>query len=163
MTERDLADRPGGGFGLGDSESHADGEGDLGKVAVGGWLAKSRRGWLRRSQRSGRTSCCPTGARGRCDDHRSPPDHWTRTPSRPPTRHRGIHVVNAGSRSGSLPVAVNELVDLVLTVGQERIRACGANPCRQIFVDTSRNGRRPYCSRRCANRVNQSRHRREHG
>jgi predicted RNA-binding Zn ribbon-like protein len=56
-------------------------------------------------------------------------------------------------------IAVTELVDLVSTVGPERIRTCNAPPCREIFVDTSRNGRRRYCSRRCANRVNATRHR----
>jgi predicted RNA-binding Zn ribbon-like protein len=56
-------------------------------------------------------------------------------------------------------IAVSELVELVSTVGPERIRACNAAPCREIFVDTSRNARRSYCSRRCANRVNATRHR----
>jgi predicted RNA-binding Zn ribbon-like protein len=56
-------------------------------------------------------------------------------------------------------IAVSELVDLVSTLGPERIRACNAAPCREIYVDTSRNGRRRYCSRRCANRVNATRHR----
>jgi predicted RNA-binding Zn ribbon-like protein len=56
-------------------------------------------------------------------------------------------------------IAVNELVGLVSTVGPERIRTCNAAPCREIFVDTSRNGRRRYCSRRCANRLNATRHR----
>jgi predicted RNA-binding Zn ribbon-like protein len=60
-------------------------------------------------------------------------------------------------------VAVGELVDLVSTVGPERIRACNAAPCREIFVDTSRNGRRLYCSRRCANRLNATRHRHRDG
>jgi predicted RNA-binding Zn ribbon-like protein len=59
-------------------------------------------------------------------------------------------------------VAIGELVDLVSTVGPERIRACSAAPCREVFVDTSRNGRRRYCSRRCANRVNATRHRHRH-
>jgi predicted RNA-binding Zn ribbon-like protein len=59
--------------------------------------------------------------------------------------------------------AVGGLVDLVSTVGPERIRACSAAPCREIFVDTSRNGRRLYCSRRCANRLNATRHRHRHG
>jgi CGNR zinc finger/Putative stress-induced transcription regulator len=58
-----------------------------------------------------------------------------------------------------MAAAVDELVELVSTVGPERIRACGAAPCREIFVDTSRNGRRRYCSRRCANRLNANRHR----
>jgi predicted RNA-binding Zn ribbon-like protein len=52
-----------------------------------------------------------------------------------------------------------ELTDLVTDVGPERIRECEAAPCIEVFVDSSRNGRRVYCSRRCANRVNASRHR----
>lgn len=58
--------------------------------------------------------------------------------------------------------AVGELVELVSTVGPDRIRSCNADPCREIFVDTSRNGRRLYCSRRCANRLNATRHRHRH-
>lgn len=53
-----------------------------------------------------------------------------------------------------------ELVDLVGANGPERIRSCRAAPCIEFFVDTSRGGRRMYCSRRCANRVNAARHRR---
>lgn len=56
-------------------------------------------------------------------------------------------------------IAVGELVDLVSTVGPERMKSCDAAPCREIFVDTSRNARRRYCSRRCANRLNATRHR----
>jgi predicted RNA-binding Zn ribbon-like protein len=52
-----------------------------------------------------------------------------------------------------------ELTDLVTAVGPGRIRQCEAAPCIEVFVDRSRNGRRLYCSRRCANRVNASRHR----
>jgi len=56
--------------------------------------------------------------------------------------------------------SVSELTDVVTDVGPERIRQCEAAPCIEAFVDRSRNGRRVYCSRRCANRVNASRHRR---
>jgi predicted RNA-binding Zn ribbon-like protein len=56
--------------------------------------------------------------------------------------------------------AASELTALVTDVGPERIRQCEAAPCIEAFVDRSRNGRRVYCSRRCANRVNASRHRR---
>ncbi len=38
--------------------------------------------------------------------------------------------------------------------GPERLRACAAEPCRDVFVDTSRNRSRRYCSDRCANRHN---------
>lgn len=57
-------------------------------------------------------------------------------------------------------VIAAELVDLVTTHGPERIRSCQASPCIEVFLDTSRNGRRKYCSHRCANRVNAARHRR---
>jgi len=38
--------------------------------------------------------------------------------------------------------------------GNERLRACAAEPCRNVFIDTSRNGTRRFCSDRCANRHN---------
>lgn len=57
-------------------------------------------------------------------------------------------------------LAAGELVELVVELGPERLRGCQAAPCAEVFVDTSRNGRRRYCSSRCANRVNAARHRR---
>lgn len=55
--------------------------------------------------------------------------------------------------------AIAELAELLRRHGPERIRQCAAAPCRDAFVDTSRNGRRRYCSPRCANRLNAARHR----
>lgn len=40
-----------------------------------------------------------------------------------------------------------------------RIGACAREDCRTVFVDTSRNGRRRFCSTRCANRVHVADHR----
>jgi len=40
-----------------------------------------------------------------------------------------------------------------------RLGHCSAPGCRAVFVDTSRNGRRAYCSRLCATRVHVSAHR----
>lgn len=40
-----------------------------------------------------------------------------------------------------------------------RLRACGRPGCRTVFIDTSRNGRRRFCSVRCANQVNVANHR----
>ncbi|WP_280424377.1 CGNR zinc finger domain-containing protein [Nocardia carnea] len=40
-----------------------------------------------------------------------------------------------------------------------RIGRCARPECTRVFVDTSRNGRRRFCSDRCANRVNVARHR----
>jgi predicted RNA-binding Zn ribbon-like protein len=55
--------------------------------------------------------------------------------------------------------AIAELARAVETYGPERIRTCAAAPCEDAFIDTSRNGTRRYCSRRCANRRNASLHR----
>jgi predicted RNA-binding Zn ribbon-like protein len=38
--------------------------------------------------------------------------------------------------------------------GMDRMRSCAAEPCRDVFVDTSRNKTRRFCSDRCANRYN---------
>ncbi len=35
-----------------------------------------------------------------------------------------------------------------------RLGACAAHACRDVYVDTSRNARRRYCSTGCANRAN---------
>jgi predicted RNA-binding Zn ribbon-like protein len=41
----------------------------------------------------------------------------------------------------------------------DRLRACQRADCAVAFIDTSRNGRRKFCSVRCANQVNVARHR----
>ncbi|MEU5695300.1 CGNR zinc finger domain-containing protein [Actinosynnema sp. NPDC020468] len=41
----------------------------------------------------------------------------------------------------------------------DRLGRCAAPGCRVVYVDTSRNGRRRYCSTRCANREQVARHR----
>jgi predicted RNA-binding Zn ribbon-like protein len=38
--------------------------------------------------------------------------------------------------------------------GADRMRACESSPCRDVFIDTSRNKSRRFCSDRCANRYN---------
>lgn len=43
--------------------------------------------------------------------------------------------------------------------GGSRLRACGRAGCGTVFFDTSRNGRRHFCSVRCANQVNVANHR----
>jgi predicted RNA-binding Zn ribbon-like protein len=40
-----------------------------------------------------------------------------------------------------------------------RLRVCGRDGCGTAFVDSSRNGRRQFCTVRCANQVNVARHR----
>jgi predicted RNA-binding Zn ribbon-like protein len=41
----------------------------------------------------------------------------------------------------------------------DRLRACDRPGCGVAFIDTSRNGRRRFCSVRCANQVNVANHR----
>ncbi|MEW9549797.1 CGNR zinc finger domain-containing protein [Nonomuraea sp. NPDC050783] len=52
------------------------------------------------------------------------------------------------------------LLGAVRTLGHGRFRPCAAPGCRGVFVDTSRAGRRAYCTpERCGNRVNVAVHR----
>jgi predicted RNA-binding Zn ribbon-like protein len=46
------------------------------------------------------------------------------------------------------------MIDVVQQQGIDRMRACAAAPCRDVFIDTSRNKSRRFCSERCANRYN---------
>jgi predicted RNA-binding Zn ribbon-like protein len=41
-----------------------------------------------------------------------------------------------------------------------RLQSCSRAGCGTVFIDTSRNGRRHFCSVRCANQVNVANHRR---
>ena len=43
--------------------------------------------------------------------------------------------------------------------GGSRLRGCSRPGCGVVFIDTSRNGRRHFCSVRCANQVNVANHR----
>ncbi len=47
-----------------------------------------------------------------------------------------------------------DIVQLLQTYGLERLHFCASEPCRDVFVDTSRNRTRRFCSERCANRYN---------
>lgn len=48
----------------------------------------------------------------------------------------------------------------VLCEDPERLGTCHRDGCDVVFVDTSRNGRRRFCSTRCSNRVHVADHRR---
>ncbi|GAA4205558.1 hypothetical protein GCM10022252_66300 [Streptosporangium oxazolinicum] len=54
------------------------------------------------------------------------------------------------------------LLGAVRTLGHGRFRACVAPGCRGVFVDTSRGGRRVYCTDLCGNRLNVANHRARH-
>lgn len=46
------------------------------------------------------------------------------------------------------------MLGVVQQHGADRMRACESSPCRDVFIDTSRNKSRRFCSDRCANRYN---------
>jgi predicted RNA-binding Zn ribbon-like protein len=50
--------------------------------------------------------------------------------------------------------AVMGLSVLVTELGVDRLGTCAASGCRRVFVDTSTNRSRRYCSPRCATRAN---------
>lgn len=51
------------------------------------------------------------------------------------------------------------LANLVAEYGVGRSGVCAAADCDRVFADTSRNGRKRYCSDACANRANVAAHR----
>jgi predicted RNA-binding Zn ribbon-like protein len=56
-------------------------------------------------------------------------------------------------------VTAGGLAFLTAWTGGTRLGACDRDGCGLVFVDTSRNGRRRYCSARCGNYDAVSRHR----
>jgi predicted RNA-binding Zn ribbon-like protein len=46
------------------------------------------------------------------------------------------------------------LATLVCDLGPTRLGVCSASPCTQVYVDTSPNQSRRYCSERCSSRAN---------
>jgi predicted RNA-binding Zn ribbon-like protein len=67
--------------------------------------------------------------------------------------------VRSGLASRVKALTAAGLAHVIDDGGGERLRACGRAGCDVVFVDTSRNGRRRFCSVRCANQVNVANHR----
>ncbi|UZI29394.1 CGNR zinc finger domain-containing protein [Streptomyces sp. VB1] len=58
-----------------------------------------------------------------------------------------------GTGAGLLSTVARDAVDLFTGAYAHRVRTCGAHGCRLLFVDTSRPGKRRWCSmERCGNR-----------
>ena len=55
-------------------------------------------------------------------------------------------------------VAVN-VAHLAAEFGVERLRVCGASPCIDVFLDTSKRGEQRFCGPRCATRTRVAAHR----
>ena len=67
-----------------------------------------------------------------------------------------MHVADQSSSVAELLVAESlmGLSTLVCDLGATRLGVCDASPCTHVFVDTSPNQSRRYCSDRCSSRAN---------
>jgi predicted RNA-binding Zn ribbon-like protein len=67
-----------------------------------------------------------------------------------------LHVADRSSSVAELVVAESlmGLATLVCDLGGARLGVCDAAPCTDVFVDTSPNQSRRYCSDRCSSRAN---------
>jgi predicted RNA-binding Zn ribbon-like protein len=67
-----------------------------------------------------------------------------------------IHVANKAASVADLVIgeALLGLANLVCDLGATRLGVCAATPCTNVYVDTSPNQSRRYCSERCSSRAN---------
>ena len=67
-----------------------------------------------------------------------------------------IHVANRAASVADLLVGESllGLANLVCDLGPTRLGVCAATPCTNVYVDTSPNQSRRYCSDRCSSRAN---------
>ena len=67
-----------------------------------------------------------------------------------------MHVADRQSSVSELLIAESlmGLSTLVCDLGATRLGVCDASPCTNVFVDTSPNQSRRYCSDRCSSRAN---------
>jgi predicted RNA-binding Zn ribbon-like protein len=70
--------------------------------------------------------------------------------------HLHLHVANRAASVADLLVgeALMGLATLVCDLGPTRLGVCAATPCTNVYVDTSPNQSRRYCSERCSSRAN---------
>jgi len=87
-----------------------------------------------------------TAARPYISTHDDRPPHLHFAPAAAPTPDR----VRAFTAAGLAHVVCE---------APDRLGRCARPGCATVYVDTSRNGRRRYCTTRCANRVQVARHR----
>jgi predicted RNA-binding Zn ribbon-like protein len=67
-----------------------------------------------------------------------------------------LHVANKAASVAELLIAESllGLANLVCDLGPTRLGVCAATPCTNVYVDTSPNQSRRYCSERCSSRAN---------
>ncbi|WP_307828060.1 CGNR zinc finger domain-containing protein [Nocardioides sp. SYSU D00038] len=72
-----------------------------------------------------------------------------------------LHVASRHASVGELLTGESllGLATLVCELGPGRLGVCAAVPCTRVFVDTSPNASRRYCSERCSSRANVAAHR----
>ncbi|WP_426246105.1 CGNR zinc finger domain-containing protein [Nocardioides sp. LHG3406-4] len=70
--------------------------------------------------------------------------------------HLHMHVANRAATVSDLLIgeALMGLATLVCDLGPSRLGVCSATPCTNVYVDTSPNRSRRYCSDRCSSRAN---------
>jgi hypothetical protein len=72
--------------------------------------------------------------------------------------HEDLHLHVATKSASVAELLVGEallgLATLVCDLGPTRLGVCSASPCTNVFVDTSPNQSRRYCSDRCSSRAN---------
>ena len=70
--------------------------------------------------------------------------------------HLHIHVANKAASVADLLIGESllGLANLVCDLGPTRLGVCAATPCTNVYVDTSPNQSRRYCSERCSSRAN---------
>jgi predicted RNA-binding Zn ribbon-like protein len=73
-----------------------------------------------------------------------------------PSGNWHLHVADRSSSVAELLVAeaLMGLSMLVCDLGPTRLGVCDSSPCADVFVDTSPNKSRRYCSDRCSSRAN---------
>ena len=71
-------------------------------------------------------------------------------------QHLHIHAASKTQSVAELLVgeALLGLANLVCDLGPRRLGICAAAPCTNVYVDTSPNQSRRYCSDRCSSRAN---------
>jgi predicted RNA-binding Zn ribbon-like protein len=67
-----------------------------------------------------------------------------------------IHVANKAASVADLLIGESllGLANLVCDLDPTRLGVCAASPCTNVYVDTSPNQSRRYCSERCSSRAN---------
>jgi predicted RNA-binding Zn ribbon-like protein len=70
--------------------------------------------------------------------------------------HLHIHVASKSQSVAELLIGESllGLATLVCDLGATRLGICSASPCTNVYVDTSPNQSRRYCSDRCSSRAN---------